>query len=43
MCITEFLQGLTIAPREILKTMRKQNFGGKTKSFMVFLKKGYNY
>ena len=30
-----------ISPQEKLKTMLLQNFGGTTKSLMVFLKKAY--
>ena len=31
-----------MSEKEKLKTMLMQNFGGTTKSFMVFLKKAYS-
>ena len=31
-----------LSPQEKLKTMLMQNFGGTTKSIMVFLKKAYS-
>ena len=37
----QFLLGLTIAPREIETFMLMQNFGGTTKSIMVFFEKTY--
>ena len=33
---------IALSPQEKLKTMLMQNFGGTTKSIMVFLKKAYS-